>query len=217
MNFAREGLVFIAVAALIATAAYAAALTRRSWPLWVLAFALTIVALWVAYFFRDPERAGERGERLVIAPADGKVVMIAEVDEPMFLHGRAVRLSIFMNVFSVHVNRYPVSGTVRYVHRAPGRFLNAATERSSLENEQTSVGLDTGRDRVLVRQIAGLIARRIHTYSREGERVEQGERMGIIRFGSRVDVFVPVGSRALVKVGDSTVAGTTVVAELPAA
>jgi phosphatidylserine decarboxylase len=216
MNFAREGLAFILVAALIAAAGYAAALTRRSWPLWLLAFLLTLVALWVAYFFRDPERSGARGEQLIIAPADGKVVMIREVDEPTFVHGRAKRVSIFMNVFNVHVNRYPVSGTVKYVHRNPGKFLNAAAEESSLENEQTSVGLEAGGQRILVRQIAGLIARRIHTYSREGERVEQGERMGIIRFGSRVDVFVPPASKVLVEVGQLTVAGTTVIAELPA-
>jgi phosphatidylserine decarboxylase len=216
MNFAREGLSFILFAALIAAVAYAAALTRRSWPLWLLAFLLTIIALWVAYFFRDPERSGARGDQLVIAPADGKVVMITDVDEPTFVHGRATRVSIFMNVFNVHVNRYPVSGTVRYVHRSPGKFLNAAVEQSSLENEQTSVGLEASGQRILVRQIAGLIARRIHTYSREGERVEQGERMGIIRFGSRVDVFVPPASAVRVKVGQTTVAGTTVIAELPA-
>src|SRR6185295_15105518 len=128
MNFAREGLAFILIAALIAAAAYAAALTRRSWPLWLLAFALTLVALWVAYFFRDPERTGARGDRFVIAPADGKVVMITEVDEPTFVHGRSTRVSIFMNVFNVHVNRYPASGTVKYVHRSPGKFLNAAAE-----------------------------------------------------------------------------------------
>ena len=216
MSFAREGLAFILVATLIAVGGYAAALTRRSWPLWLLAFVLTLVALWVAYFFRDPERTGARGAQLVIAPADGKVVMITEVDEPMFVHGRATRVSIFMNVFNVHVNRYPVSGTVRYVHRNPGKFLNAAAEASSLENEQTSVGLEADGQRILVRQIAGLIARRIHTYSREGERVEQGERMGLIRFGSRVDVFIPVASRVQVKVGQMTVAGTTIIAELPA-
>ncbi|HEV8495374.1 MAG TPA: phosphatidylserine decarboxylase, partial [Gemmatimonadaceae bacterium] len=113
MNFAREGLSFIAIAALVAVGAFGVALTRRSWPLWLVAFGLTIVALWVAYFFRDPQRIGERGERLVISPADGKVVMITEVDEPTFIHARAIRVSIFMNVFNVHVNRYPVSGFVR--------------------------------------------------------------------------------------------------------
>ncbi len=215
MSFAREGFAFIAVAALAAAVAYAVALNRRSWPLWLLAFALTLLALWVAYFFRDPERRGERGEQLVVAPADGRVVMITEVDEPTFLHGRAARVSIFMNVFNVHVNRYPVSGTLRHVHRAPGKFLNAATEQSSLENEQSSVGIETASHRVLVRQIAGLIARRIITYGREGERVEQGERMGLIRFGSRVDVFMPVGSAVRVKVGDMTIAGTTIVGDLP--
>lgn len=214
MSFAREGLVFIGIAAVVTAGTYAAALGRRSWPLWILAFLFTLVTLWVAYFFRDPERVGERGPDLLIAPADGRVVMVTEVDEPAFIHGRAMRISIFMNVFNVHVNRYPVAGTVRFVHYNPGRFLNAATEKSSLENEQMSVGLEHNGSRILVRQIAGLIARRIVTYSREGEQVEQGERMGIIRFGSRVDVFMPPDAEVLVKVGETTVAGTTVVARL---
>jgi len=214
VHFAREGYPFMLIAAAMAAAAFAIALGRRSWPFWLLAIILTIVALWVAYFFRDPERSGERGEQVVISPADGRVVMITEVDEPAFLHGRALRISIFMNVFNVHVNRYPVSGTVKFVHYNPGKFLNAATEKSSLENEQMSVGLDHDGTRILVRQIAGLIARRIVTYSREGEDVEQGERMGIIRFGSRVDVFLPTSAVAAVKVGDTTFAGTTVIARL---
>ena len=217
MNFAREGLVFILIATLIAAGGYALALNRRSWPLWLLAFLLTLIAVWVAYFFRDPERAGERGERLVVAPADGKVIQIADVDEPAFLNGRAKRVSIFMNVFNVHVNRYPVSGTVEYVHYNKGKFLNAAADKASLENEQSSVGLQTNAGhRVLVRQIAGLIARRIVTYSKKGERVDQGARMGIIRFGSRVDVFLPVDSPVRVQVGQLTTAGVSILAELPA-
>jgi phosphatidylserine decarboxylase len=214
VNFAREGLSLIVIAAIIALGAFGAALARRSWPLWLLAFAVTLIALWVAYFFRDPERTGARGPQLIIAPADGKVVMITEVDEPAFLHGRAKRVSIFMNVFNVHVNRYPVAGTVRFVHYNPGKFLNAITEKSSLENEQMSVGLESGSVRILVRQIAGLVARRIVTYSREGEHVEQGDRMGIIRFGSRVDVFLPTSAEIAVRTGDLTTAGTTVVARL---
>jgi phosphatidylserine decarboxylase len=215
VSFAREGYPFMIIGAAITALMYALAFARRSWALWLFAFVLTLITIWIAYFFRDPERSGDRGERLVIAPADGRVVMISEVDEPTFMRGRAARVSIFMNVFSVHVNRYPVSGTVRYVHYNRGKFLNAATEKSSLENEQRSVGIESGGQRVLVRQIAGLIARRIVTYSREGERVEQGERMGVIRFGSRVDVFLPAGSPVRVKVGDVTVAGSTVVGELP--
>ena len=214
MNFAREGLTFIVVSALIAATAFGVALSRRSWPLWLVAFGLTLIALWVAYFFRDPQRTGERGDRLVVSPADGKVVMITDVDEPMFMHARARRISIFMNVFNVHVNRYPVSGVVQLVEHTPGKFMNAADEQSSLANEQTSIGLESGARRILVRQIAGLIARRIVTDSRQGERVNQGDRMGLIRFGSRVDVFVPEGSALRVKVGDMTFAGVTVLGEL---
>ena len=215
MNFAREGLLFIAIAAFIAAGAFGFAITRRSWGLWLAAFVLLLLALWVAYFFRDPERIGERGPTLVVSPADGKLIMITEVDEPSFMKGRATRLSIFMNVFNVHVNRYPVDGVVRYVHYNKGKFFNAAAEKSSLENEQMSVGIETGGYRLLVRQIAGLIARRIVTYSKLGETVKQGDRMGIIRFGSRVDVFLPAGSTVRAKVGDITVAGVTILGELP--
>jgi len=214
VNFAREGLSFIVIAALVAAGVFGLALVRRSWPLWLFAFALALIALWVAYFFRDPVRSGERGERLVIAPADGKVVMITEVNEPSFMKERSIRLSIFMNVFNVHVNRYPVSGIVRLVDHTPGRFANAASEQSSLENEQTSIGIESGSNHVLVRQIAGLIARRIVTDSKVGEHVQQGALMGLIRFGSRVDVFLPAGVALRVKVGDATFAGTTVLGEL---
>jgi len=215
LNFAREGLLFIAIAAVIAAGAFGFAISRRSWGLWLAALVLLLLALWVAYFFRDPERLGDRGPSLVVSPADGKLIMITEVDEPGFIKGRAIRLSIFMNVFNVHVNRYPVDGVVKFVHYNKGKFFNAAAEKSSLENEQMSVGIDTGRYRILVRQIAGLIARRIVTYSRLGEKVKQGERMGIIRFGSRVDVFIPPGSTIKAKLGDATVAGVTILADLP--
>jgi phosphatidylserine decarboxylase len=215
MNFAREGYHLIAIAAIIAAATFAAAVARRSWPIWLLAFALALVAIWVASFFRDPERTGERGDSVVISPADGKVVLITDVDEPTFFGGKTTRVSIFMNVFNVHVNRYPIAGTVRLAKHSPGSFLNAADERASLENEQTTVGIEAGGRKVMVRQIAGLIARRIVNYAKEGTTVAQGDRMGLIRFGSRVDVFVPVGSTIKVKVGDLTVAGQSVVAELP--
>jgi len=215
LNFAREGLLFIAIAAVIAAGAFGFAISRRSWGLWLAALVLLLLALWVAYFFRDPERVGDRGPSLVVSPADGKLIMITEVDEPGYIKGRAIRLSIFMNVFNVHVNRYPVDGVVKYIHYNKGKFFNAAAEKSSLENEQMSVGVDNGRYPILVRQIAGLIARRIVTYSRLGEKVKQGERMGIIRFGSRVDVFIPPGSTIKAKLGDATVAGVTVLADLP--
>jgi phosphatidylserine decarboxylase len=214
MNFAREGLIFIGIATLLTAGAFGLAVTRRSWGLWLAAFVLLLLTLWVAYFFRDPERTGERGTSIVVSPADGKLIMITEVDEPSFISGRAIRLSIFMNVFNVHVNRYPVDGVVRHVQYNKGKFINAAAEKSSLENEQMSVGIETGRHRILVRQIAGLIARRIVTYSKPGDVAKQGERMGIIRFGSRVDVFIPTNSVLRAKLGDITTAGVTVLAEL---
>jgi len=215
VNFAREGYVFMAIGAVVTVVGFATAWMMRSYSLWLFAFLLAIIALWVAYFFRDPERTGPRGDRVVVCPADGKLIMITQVDEPAFIHGPAIRLSIFMNVFDVHVNRYPVSGRVAYRHYNPGKFLNAAAEKSSLENEQSTIGIQSDSQKVVVRQIAGLIARRIVTYPELGDSVQQGNRLGIIRFGSRVDVFLPVGSKVLAKLGDRTVAGTSVLAELP--
>ena len=215
MNFAREGYPFIGIATILAVGTFALALARRSWTLWLVAIVITLLALWVAYFFRDPERTGERGPKIVVAPADGKLIMMTEVDEPAFIGGKALRLSIFMNVFNVHVNRYPIDGTVKWVHYNPGKFLNAAAEKSSLENEQSSVGIQLGSYKIVVRQIAGLIARRIVTYSKVGQTVKQGDRMGMIRFGSRVDVFIPVNSKLRANLNQMTTAGVTVLAELP--
>jgi phosphatidylserine decarboxylase len=173
------------------------------------------VAVWVIAFFRDPVRTGPRGNRVVIAPADGRVVSLRPIDEPAFHGTEVVRISIFMNVFNVHVNRYPVDGTIVYHRYDPGQFLNAATEKASLQNEQASIGLETARGKVLVRQIAGLIARRIVTDHGIGAVVRQGDRMGLIRFGSRVDVFLPKPAVVKVAEGQVTRAGQTVLAEWP--
>ncbi|HSR15414.1 MAG TPA: phosphatidylserine decarboxylase family protein [Gemmatimonadales bacterium] len=208
MRIAPEGWPFIAVATLVCVVL---ALFRLWWPL-ALWLPLTI---WVVAFFRDPARPGPRGDGLVIAPADGRVVSVIPIDEPTFLGGPAIRISIFMNVFNVHVNRYPADGTVAHREYTPGKFLNAATEKASRENEQSSIGLETSRGRILVRQIAGLVARRIVTDHGAGTVVRQGERLGLIRFGSRVDVFVPTGARPLVAVGETTRAGQTIIAEWP--
>ena len=213
MSVAREGLLFIAIGIAAALGAVALAWRYATVPLWIGAGIMFVLAVWVIYFFRDPERTGQRGDQLVVSPADGKIVQITEVDEPAFVHGRALRISIFMNVFNVHVNRYPVSGKVGYVHYNAGKFLNAASDKASLENEQMSVGIESAHGRVLVRQIAGLIARRIVNYASVGEQAEQGTRMGIIRFGSRVDVFVPPTSRVRARLGDFPIAGVTVLAE----
>jgi phosphatidylserine decarboxylase len=209
---APEGRWFIVGAWLIALALILGAL-RYDTVGWMVAVALWVpIAIWVIAFFRDPVRSGERGALLVVAPADGKVVEVRVLDEPDFFGGPAQRICIFMNVFDCHVNRYPADGTVAYRHYVAGKFLHAAHEKSSLENEQSSVGLETGRGRMLIRQIAGLIARRIVTDDPVGTVVKQGDRLGMIRFGSRVDLFIPVGSDVLVRVGDRTRVGITVVA-----
>ena len=213
MRTAPEGRGFIAGAWAIALALVIVA-SRSGSPLWWGVTAAWIaIAVWVIAFFRDPERAWSIGEHLVVAPADGKVVSVLEADEPAFHGGRALRISIFMNVFDCHVNRYPVGGTVGYRQYNAGKFGHAAAEKSSLDNEQASVGVAAARGKVLIRQIAGLVARRIVTDHDVGASVHQAERLGMIRFGSRVDVFLPVGTRTLVRTGDTTLAGVTVVAE----
>ena len=188
---------------------------RGSPWVWIPEVALFLLAVWLLIFFRDPARTGPRGDQYVIAPADGKIVDVRVVDEPMYLQVPATRISIFMSVFDVHVNRYPATGTVELVRYHPGRFLHAASDKASLDNEQASIALRGARGPVLVRQIAGLIARRIVTDGAAGDRATQGARMGIIRFGSRVDVFLPVAARSTVRVavGDRVQAGATVLAE----
>jgi phosphatidylserine decarboxylase len=210
---APEGRWFITGAWAVAVGLIVLACARGSLGWWLAALVWFPLAVWVVAFFRDPVRLWARGERLIAAPADGRVVSILETDEPDFLRGRAVRISIFMNVFDCHVNRYPTSGMVKYRHYNAGKFGHAGAEKSSLDNEQASIGLETYRGKVLVRQIAGLIARRIVTDHSVGMVVHQGDRLGMIRFGSRVDLFLPLGTRILAHTGETTTAGVTVVAE----
>jgi phosphatidylserine decarboxylase len=210
---APEGRWFIAGAWVLALVLLLAAFRIGTLGWWIAAGLWLALSIWVVAFFRDPERSGRRGECLLLAPADGKVVSVLETEEPAFFGGPAIRVSIFMNVFDCHVNRYPTDGTVRFRHYNPGKFGHAAAEKSSLDNEQSSVGLLSARGKVLIRQIAGLIARRIVTDHEVGRSVRQGERMGMIRFGSRVDLFLPLGTRVLVAPGDTTRVGVTVVAE----
>jgi phosphatidylserine decarboxylase len=207
VRIAREGWPFIAVAWAIALLA--------GWFWLPLGILLGILAVWVVAFFRDPIRPGPRGDRYVIAAAEGHVVHVLETDEPLYVKERSVRISIFLSVFDVHVNRYPVDGTVELVQYNKGKFLHAADEKASLDNEQSSIGMRGPRGRVLVRQIAGLIARRIVTDSKVGDRTRQGDRLGLIRFGSRTDVFLPLSARPVVKVkpGDRVRVGGTVLAE----
>jgi phosphatidylserine decarboxylase len=180
---------------------------------WAAAVGWLPVALWVPWFFRDPDRGGPRGGELILAPADGKVVSVVDLREDEFVQGDATRVSVFMNVFNVHVNRHPVDGTVGHREYRPGRFVNATLDKASEHNEQMSLGIRSHRGPVLVRQIAGLVARRIVTDPQVGDSVRQGERLGLIRFGSRVDTFLPRTASVRVREGDRTKAGVTVIAE----
>ena len=217
MRFAPEGTPFIGAGWTLVALCLWAALRWGGWMSYAPLAATLTIGVWLLVFFRDPRRDGPRGDRLLIAPADGRVVSIVETDEPEYLRTRAMRISVFMNVFDVHVNRYPASGTVEFYRYHPGKFVHAATDKASADNEQASLGMAGPHGALLVRQIAGLIARRIVTDGRPGASAVQGERFGMIRFGSRVDLFVPLDRRpaARVVVGDRVRAGRTVLAEYP--
>ncbi len=196
-------------------------LGQETWPgfSWVAA-GPGLVMLWILYFFRDPERQGPSGQGLLLSPADGTVTHVDEVEEPSFISGRALRISIFMSIFSVHVNRAPCAGRVAHKAYRKGQFVNALSGDSSHLNEANDMGLETALERcprILVRQIAGLIARRIVCDKSVGDDVAQGERYGMIKFSSRVEVFLPAesGLQLSVKAGDAVRGGLSVLGEFP--
>ena len=177
----------------------------------------TIATAWCAYFFRDPLRVTPLGDGLVVAPADGRISQIANAVPPAELGlgpAALARVSIFMSVFDCHVHRSPIAGRIERVAYRAGKFLNADLDKASEDNERNALLIAGARGRVAVVQIAGLIARRIVPFVREGEEVGAGERIGMIRFGSRVDVYLPEGVRPLVSEGQSAIAGETIVADL---
>jgi phosphatidylserine decarboxylase len=203
---AREGWPFVALAVLLAvlvTWAYG----WWSAPMW-------LIAVFILQFFRDPRRVAPLGAATVLSPADGRIVTVERAVDP-YLNRESLKLSVFMNVFNVHSNRSPVDGSVRETWYAPGRFLNAALAKASVENERNALWIrtDTGVDITCV-QIAGLIARRILCYVSAGQRLRRGERFGFIRFGSRVDVYLPLESKPRVALGDRVFAGQSVLAQL---
>ncbi len=187
-----------------------------------LGWLLVGLTIWVAAFFRDPVRTTPQGDNLVVAPADGLITMIARVPPPRELAGpdglqdaEMVRVSIFMSVFDVHINRSPVNGRVARMAYVPGKFLNADLDKASEENERQHFLIEgAGGFRIGVTQIAGLVARRILTFVHEGDSVESGQRIGMIRFGSRVDVSLPAGTGPRVLLGQRTIAGETLLAEI---
>ncbi|MBI3606015.1 MAG: phosphatidylserine decarboxylase family protein [Nitrospirae bacterium] len=186
--------------------------TLRLVPLTVFSGILTFFVVW---FFRNPNRTGSQEEGAVLSPADGEIISIDRVQEERFLKDKAVKISIFMNVFNVHVNRAPYSGKVTRVAWQPGKFFAANAEKASLENEQNAILLETGGGKkILFIQIAGLIARRIICYVKEQDQLVKGERCGIIKFGSRVDIYLPQETKILVKVKQKVAAGETTIGVL---
>lgn len=171
-----------------------------------------VLLAFTLYFFRDPERSTPSGDALVIAPADGKIIQIQELREEEYLKGEGIQISIFMSPLNVHVNRFPISGSVGYFRHFPGEFLVAFDDKASTRNERTHIGVENGRTKVLFKQIAGFVARRIVAPLKEGDRAVAGQRFGMIRFGSRVDVIIPKGAKVMVKLGDATTAGETILA-----
>ncbi|MBI4274860.1 MAG: phosphatidylserine decarboxylase [Rhizobiales bacterium] len=177
----------------------------------------TVLTVWCAYFFRDPPRVTPLREGIVVAPADGRVSRVINAVPPkeLMLADRPLpRVSIFMSVFDCHVNRSPVAGRVERIVYHPGKFLNADLDKASEDNERNALVIATGPQRVAVVQIAGLIARRIVSFAKEGQTLAPGERFGMIRFGSRLDVYLPEGTRPLVGEGQFAIAGETVLADL---
>ncbi len=202
---AREGWPFIA-------GSLGLALLASSAGLWSLPF--WIVFIFCVQFFRDPARVVAGGEKSVVAPADGRIVVVEEADDP-YLNRRALKVSVFMNVFNVHSNRAPLACTVQRKWYMPGSFLNAALDKASLENERCALHLKTGDGRdVTCVQIAGLVARRILNYVDAGTVLAAGQRYGFIRFGSRVDLYLPLDARVKVVIGEKVLASSTVLAEL---
>lgn len=179
--------------------------------LYILGAALLIFTL---NFFRDPDRISPKREDAIISPADGTVLLVKKVEEPRFIQGPATQISIFMSPLNVHVNRIPINGKVDYLKYIPGKFLVASADKASDENERSEIGIEGAHGKVFFTQVAGFVARRIVYDLKEGDSVKIGERFGMIKFGSRVDVIVPEKWSPLVKPGDKTTAGETILFEL---
>lgn len=206
----KEGYIFILLA-IAATFLFASTMP-------ILGFISAIITTWMIYFFRDPDRVLPNGQNLVICPADGMVQKIEEATPPEELEmsqKSMLRVSIFLNIFNVHVNRVPASGTIKKVHYKSGKFFNACLDKASIENERQSCLLETSnKTEIAFCQIAGLIAKRIVCDLKNDQEVKAGERFGIIRFGSRMDIYLPLGTEVRLKEGQTAIAGETIIAEL---
>ncbi len=216
MKIHREGIRYIIIATVVW--ALIALLSNYFIPIFwlkaLISFVCFLIWFWIIWFFRVPARNYIHGENYVIAPADGKVVVIEETFEPEYFKDQRLQVSIFMSPVNVHVNRNPISGVIQYMKYHPGKYLVAWHPKSSTENERTSLVIANDSVELLLRQIAGAMARRICYYVKEGDIVKQNDEFGFIRFGSRVDVFFPIGTNIKVKLGDIVKNGVTIIAEI---
>jgi phosphatidylserine decarboxylase len=204
---AKEGWPYLALVGAITLLVHYLGGITWSWPLW-------IIFIFVLQFFRDPQRIAALGRDLVLSPADGRIVVVEKANDP-YAGREALKISVFMNVFNVHSNRSAVSGLVKEIQYFPGKFVNADLDKASTENERNAVVIDANGQIVTLVQVAGLIARRILCYIHVGDRLKAGERYGFIRFGSRVDVYLPLTAEPLVSVGDKVFATNTALARVP--
>lgn len=211
MKISREGTVTIVLVNIFVSLCIILLIFLNN-PVWFwLLLPLLVIEFLVIYFFRDPDRVIPADPNEIVSPADGKVVMIKEVHEGAFLKSEAVQISIFLSVFNVHVNRIPISGVIKYFQYVHGAFLAAFDHDASIKNEQTVIGIESEKGKVLFKQIAGLLARRIVFDYKPDETVVKGHRCGIIKFGSRVDVIVQKNVDIKVHVGDTVRGGETVI------
>ena len=214
MRIAPEGFATIAMAFLLAAAALFAWMFWRGPLLLYLTLGFSIVFLFMVYFFRDPDRSGSFGPGQIASPADGKVVIVRETEDNFLHKQKVLQVSIFLSPMDVHINRIPVTGKVIYQQYHPGKFLPAFEEKASLANEQMHLGIETPYGKILMKQIAGILARRVVCYSKLGDSVTAGQRMGLMKFGSRIDLMLPLGTKVNVKVGDKVKGGVTVLGEM---
>ena len=203
---AKDGYMFILPLAVLTGIFWA-----LSW-LWVTGLFAGLF-LFVTWFFRDPERSIPEDPNAIVSAGDGRVVEIVQEKDPL-LDGVYTRVSVFLNVFNVHVNRVPIAGKIQATRYNPGKFLNAASHKASLDNAQSAILLNNGHVTILVKQIAGLIARRIVCWAEEGDEYQRGQRFGLIRFGSRVDIFLPEGTDIKVEIGDIVSGGSSIIGYL---
>jgi len=173
-----------------------------------------LITFFLVFFFRDPVRIAPEGENLIIAPADGKIIKLEKIYENRYLKENVTKISIFMSLFNVHVNRVPVTGTVEKINYNKGKFISAFKDKASLDNEQNSIIIDTGRRKIVVKQIAGIIARRIICRISEKQKVRAGEKLGLICFGSRADIFIPGEVEMKIRLGETVKAGKTIIGVL---